>query len=52
MKKLILALTLTFISGVALANLHCGVPPIPEPLCDVVCICDDRGNCYWVNVCN
>ena len=52
MKKLLLTaiMIIGFTSGLALANVTCGIPPIPRIGCHVVCICDD-GDCYWVNVC-
>lgn len=40
--------------GPALANLACGIPPIPPIGCKVgVCVCDKNGqNCQWTFICS
>ena len=49
--KLLLALILTFASGIALAYTQCGVPPISDVGCYTICMCDDDG-CQFVQICN
>ena len=51
MKKLILALILTFASGIALANMQCGFKPfLPIGCTEAICICDASG-CTWRFIC-
>jgi hypothetical protein len=48
-------IALTFAASPALANIKCGIKPIPPIGCDrddAVCVCDSNGNCQWVFQCN
>lgn len=40
--------------GPAVANLACGIPPIPPVGCKVgPCVCDKQGqNCQWTMICS
>ena len=53
MKKLLLAIAL-LMSLPAVANLSCGLPPLPPLGCKVgPCLCDANGkNCAWTFICH
>ena len=50
MYALLLYTASVLVDKMANANPTCGVPPIPDPGCQYVCICDDSG-CYYVQAC-
>ena len=38
---------------IILANISCGIPPIPPIGCVIGnCVCDSGGNCSWQTICN
>lgn len=55
MKKVLMALTLLIISGLAVgaSSVRCGPSPPPPPNCTVAsCACDQYGkNCHWTYNC-